>query len=260
MITQSSGYVFAGGHRLEYRRLDLSGSNRSMLVFLHEGLGSVSAWRDFPDALVAQADCAAILYSRSGHGASEPLRHPRGVGFMHDEASDVLPELLETLVVRRPILVGHSDGASIALIAAGSGSVPVRALILEAPHVFVEDCSIDSIRRIRELYATTDLRDRLHRHHGDNVDGAFHGWNDVWLDPAFRDWNIEEYLPRVSCPVLVIQGEGDEYGTVQQVESIATRVKGPVETTVLARCGHAPHRDQREAVLRLMTDFLARFA
>jgi pimeloyl-ACP methyl ester carboxylesterase len=231
-----------------------------MLVFLHEGLGSVSAWRDFPDALVARADCAAILYSRWGHGASEPLRHPRSVGFMHDEASDVLPELLETLVVRRPILVGHSDGASIALIAAGSGSVPVRALILEAPHVFVEDCSIDSIRRIRELYATTDLRDRLRRHHGDNVDGAFHGWNDVWLDPAFRDWNIEEYLPRVSCPVLVIQGGGDEYGTVQQVESIATRVKGPVETTVLARCGHAPHRDQREAVLRLMTDFLARFA
>jgi pimeloyl-ACP methyl ester carboxylesterase len=243
---------------LEYRQIDPIGANRRTLVFLHEGLGSVSTWRDFPDGLAARTGCGAIVYSRWGHGASETLRDPRGIRFMHDEALTVLPELLDTFRVVDPVLIGHSDGGSIALIHAGSRVRPVRGLILEAPHVFVEDCSIESITRMRDAYRTTDLRERLQRHHGDNVDGAFRGWNDVWLDPAFREWNIEEYLPRVTCPVLVVQGEDDEYGTGRQVEAIASQVRGPVETRLLPQCGHTPHRDQRDRVLELMTAFVAR--
>jgi pimeloyl-ACP methyl ester carboxylesterase len=215
-------------------------------------------WRDFPDALAARTGCGAIVYSRSGHGASEPATHPRGIRFMHDEALNVLPTLLDSLAIIDPVLVGHSDGGSIALIHAGSGVRPVRALVLEAPHVFVEDCSIESITRMRDAYATTDLRARLRRHHGDNVDAAFRGWNDVWLDPEFRAWDIEEYLPGVTCPVLVIQGEDDEYGTWRQVDAIASHVSGAVETHLLTRCGHSPHRDQRDRVLDLVSTFVAR--
>lgn len=247
--------IAAGGRQLEYRRIDAARAGAATLVFLHEGLGSVSAWRDFPDALASATGCAALIYSRWGHGASEGLPAPRGTRFMHDEALHVLPELLDALDIGNPILVGHSDGASIALIHAGAHVRPVRALILEAPHVFVEDISIESISRMRKLYDTTDLRERLRRHHGDNADHAFRGWNDVWLDPAFRDWNIEEYLAGVICPTLVIQGEDDEYGTLRQVEAIAAGVRGPIETLVLPQCGHTPHRDQREQVLDAMTAF-----
>jgi pimeloyl-ACP methyl ester carboxylesterase len=178
---------------------------------------------------------------------------------MHDEASTVLPALLDTFQIEEPILVGHSDGGSIALIHAGraqaAGRTEPRALILLAPHVFVEDCSIASIRRMRELYRTTDLRQRLARHHAD-VDAAFHGWNDVWLDPRFRDWNIEEYLPRITSPMLVILGEDDEYGSRKQVDAIAAQARGRVETLMLPRCGHAPHRDQRDRVLERITAFI----
>ena len=244
---------------LEYRWIE---GHAPPLVFLHEGLGSVSTWRDVPDVLATRTGCAALVYSRHGHGASEPPPAPRGVRFMHDEATSVLPELLETHDIRDPILIGHSDGGSIALIYAGSvpsGSTRTpRGLVLLAPHVFVEDCSIESIMRMRERYATTDLRERLAVHHGDNVDAAFRGWNDVWLDPAFRNWNIEEYLGEITCPVLVIQGEDDEYGTRRQVDVIAAQVGGPVEVDLLPRCGHAPHRDHRELVLKRIASFIER--
>lgn len=180
---------------------------------------------------------------------------------MHEEATVVLPSLLNQFRIDRPILIGHSDGGSIALIYAGAafaseaGATRPRGLILLAPHVFVEDCSITSIARMRELYATTDLRARLGKYHADG-DAAFRGWNDVWLDPAFRAWNIEEYLPGITCPVLVIQGEDDEYGTRAQVEAIATQVRGPVETALLPRCGHSPQRDQRDEVLDRIAGFI----
>jgi pimeloyl-ACP methyl ester carboxylesterase len=225
------------------------------LVFLHEGLGSVSTWRDVPDVLAARTDCAAFVYSRAGHGRSDPPSAPRGVRFMHDEALNVLPAVLDEQDIRSPVLIGHSDGGSIAIIHAGSEIRPVRALVLLAPHVFVEDRSVESIARMRELYATTDLRTRLAKHHH-NVDAAFHGWNDVWLDPGFRGWNIEEYLPAITCPVLVIQGEDDEYGTRRQVDAIARQVNGQAEIAWLPRCGHAPHRDQRELVLGQIADFV----
>ena len=167
----------------------------------------------------------------------------------------VLPALLQQFEIATPVLVGHSDGGSIALIYAATR--PARGLVLLAPHVFVEDCSIESIAKVRERYATTDLRERLARHHA-NVDAAFHGWNDVWLDPAFRGWNIEEYLGAITCPVLVLQGEDDEYGSRAQVDAIAAQVSGPVDVELLPRCGHAPHRDQREKVLERVAAFVAR--
>ena len=223
------------------------------LVFLHEGLGSVSTWRDFPDALARRTRRGALVYSRRGHGASPALDSPRSVRFMHDEGLNVLPSLLARFAIDQPILIGHSDGGSIAIIYAGT-RLP-RALVLLAPHVFVEDCSIESITRLRALYETTDLRPRLARHHAD-VDGAFYGWNDVWLDPAFRGWNIEEYLPAITCPVLVIQGDADEYGTTRQVDAIAAQVGGRVETVILPGCGHAPHREAPDLMVDRITEFL----
>ncbi len=240
---------------LEHRFISVaSGEARERtLVFLHEGLGSLSMWRDFPDALSERTRRPALVYSRKGHGASPRLTSPRPVRFMHDEALEVLPSLLARFGIEKPILIGHSDGGSIAIIYAGS--MAATALVLLAPHVFVEDCSIESITRIRALYRTTDLRARLARHHAD-VDGAFHGWNDVWLDPAFRSWNIEEYLPAIACPVLVIQGENDEYGTKRQVDAIVAQVRGRVETLMLPGCGHSPHRDQHDIVLERIASFL----
>jgi pimeloyl-ACP methyl ester carboxylesterase len=248
-------FIRAGGHRLEYHAI-AGAETKPTLVFLHHGLGCVSTWRDIPDLLAARTGCPVVLYSRWGHGASEELPAPRGVRFMHDEAERVLPALLDALEIDRPLLIGHSDGASIAAIHAARRRRPVHALVLIAPHVFVEERSIATISAVREEYATTDLRDRLWRHHGDNVDGAFHGWADVWLDPAFRDWNVEDCLPRIDVPVLVVQGEDDEYGTTRQVETVASQVRGRVETLLIPRCGHAPHRDQPEVFLDRVTEFI----
>jgi pimeloyl-ACP methyl ester carboxylesterase len=249
-------FIDAVGHRLEF--LHIAGdAARPTLVFLHEGLGSVAMWRDFPAKLAQATGAPAIVYSRFGYGRSDPLTGPREVRYMHEEALVALPVVREKLGLDDVILVGHSDGASIALVHAGSGQWPVRALVLEAPHVFVEDISIAGIEAAREAYAATDLRQRLARHH-DNVESAFRGWNDAWLDPAFRAWNIEEYLPGVRCPVLAIQGEDDQYGTLAQVAAIERGVAGPFEKLVLAKCGHSPHRDQEQAVLAAMTDFIVR--
>lgn len=245
------------GTRLECRRVGPRPDEAPTIVFLHEGLGSVSTWRDFPDALVAETGCGALVYSRAGYGRSDPVTLPRPVHFMHDEA-DTLAKVVAHAGLRDVILLGHSDGASIALIAAGRRAIPgLRALVLEAPHVFVEDVSVASIAAIGEAYRDTDLRAKLERHHGGNVDCAFHGWNGVWLDPEFRAWNIEEYLPRIAVPVLVVQGEADEYGTLAQVEAVQRGVAGPVETVILPGVGHSPHRDAPEATLDAMTRFVA---
>lgn len=230
------------------------------LVFLHEGLGSAEQWRDFP-ALVAK-DCGlgAIAYSRVGYGRSPPVTLPRPLTYMEDEARDALPALLDERALDDVILVGHSDGASIALVAAaldaGKARPRVRAIALEAPHVFVEDVSIASIRKAREAFEHGDLRARLAKYHGPNVDGAFRGWNDAWLDPAFRTWNLERFLPSIVAPVLVVQGEDDPYGTRAQVDAIAREVAGRSQIALLPRCGHAPHRDQPAATRALIADFL----
>jgi pimeloyl-ACP methyl ester carboxylesterase len=249
-------FLTAGGHRLEYEQFP-GKPGAPTLVLLHEGLGSVAMWRDFPAKLAQATGCPLVVYSRYGYGGSDPLAAPRELRYMHDEALIALPELRQALGLDDVVLVGHSDGASIALIHAGSGRWPVRALMLEAPHVFVEDVSVAGIEHARIAYETGDLRQRLARYHGD-VDGAFRGWNDAWLDPAFRAWTIAEYLPGVACAVLAIQGADDEYGTLAQTTAVKRGVTGPVETLVLANCRHSPHRDEEAAVLAAMTAFAAR--
>ena len=213
-------------------------------------------WRDFPDRLASATGCSALVYSRMGYGASDPVRGPRPIRFMHDEALNVLPAVIERFKLEDVILFGHSDGASIALIHTGARSGSVSALLLEAPHVFVEPVCIEGITRIAADYETTRLRERLARHHGRNTDSMFRTWTDVWLRPEFRQWNIEEYLPAIECPVLVVQGQDDEYGTLAQVDAVATRVKGQAETLLLEHCGHSPHSERPDEVLGVAASFL----
>lgn len=199
-----------------------------------------------------------LVYNRRGYGGSDPLRPPLPVQFMHHEALDVLPRVLEAFGIARPVLFGHSDGASIALIYAGSYPGSPAALILEAPHVCVEPVTVASIAAIRDSYRSTDLRARLERHHGTNVDVLFDSWAELWLSDEFRRWNIEEYLRAITAPTLVIQGNDDEYGTTRHVEAVAAGASGRVETHLLDGCRHSPHVDQREAVEEAAVRFLQR--
>jgi pimeloyl-ACP methyl ester carboxylesterase len=196
------------------------------------------------------------VYSRCGYGKSDRLSSARDVDYMHREALDVLPEVLDQLEIEAPILIGHSDGASIALIHAGAAKRPVRGVVAMAPHVFVEDITVQSIAEVKTLFETTDLADRFGRYH-DDVVSAFRGWNDIWLHPDFRHWNIEEYLAGIAVPVLLIQGEDDQYGTLAQVEAIARQVSGPVETVILHDCTHSPHQAQKNATIAAIAGFVA---
>jgi pimeloyl-ACP methyl ester carboxylesterase len=252
-------HLLAAGRRLEYEWHGPGPESAPTLVFLHEGLGSVSMWRDFPARLAEATGWGALVYSRAGHGGSDPVPLPRPLRFMHDEALIVLPAVLDAAGVRDAVLVGHSDGGSIALIHAGSEEgTRVRGLVLEAPHVFCEEISVHSIAAAAEKYRQGDLRRALERHHGPNVDVAFWGWNRAWLDPGFREWNLEEYLSGVHVPVLVIQGDRDEYGTLTQLDAIEKGCGGPVERLVLPDCGHSPHRDHPAATLSAMLAFVRR--
>jgi pimeloyl-ACP methyl ester carboxylesterase len=244
--------------RLEYRMIGPRPDSASTLVLLHEGLGSVGLWADFPDRLQVATGAGVFAYSRAGYGRSSPAPLPRPVGFMHQEAREVLQRLLDAIGLRRGLLVGHSDGASIAAIYAGSRSDHrVRGLVLIAPHFFTEDMGLAEIARIRDAYASTDLRARIARWH-DDVDNAFHGWNDVWLDPAFRGWDITEELAYIRVPILIIQGEDDQYGTLRQVEAAREVCSCPVEVALLPGVGHAPHREAPEATERAIVSFMLR--
>ncbi|MFQ5755572.1 MAG: alpha/beta fold hydrolase [Acidiferrobacterales bacterium] len=249
-------YLTVGKRRLEYEWIGPAPAESPTLVFLHEGLGCLGMWKDFPPQLAAHTGCSALIYSRSGYGDSSPLARPQTSHYLHDEALTVLPAVLQAMDVSQPILIGHSDGASLALIYAGSDISAARGLILEAPHVFVEDVTLAGVRRAGETYRSTDLAQKLARFHGDQTNAVFWRWYDTWLSPEFRDWNIEEYLPRIKCPVMIIQGEGDEYGTKEQVDAIASQVSGPVEVLTLPGCGHTPHRDQIEVTSQAMTGFV----
>jgi pimeloyl-ACP methyl ester carboxylesterase len=244
------------GQQLEYRWIGPRPGDAPTIVFLHEGLGCLGMWRDFPDRVASAAGCGALVYSRMGYGASEPVRGPRPVRFMHDEALEVLPAVIKRFKLEEVVLFGHSDGASIAIVHAGARLEAIRALILEAPHVFVEPVCVERIARIAEEYETTRLRQRLAKYHGGNTDAMFKTWTDVWLRPEFRQWNIEEYLPAIESPVLVVQGEEDEYGTVRQVEAVLAQVRGPAKSLMLARCGHSPHSDQPDEVLEATSRFV----
>lgn len=225
------------------------------IVLLHEGLGSVAMWKDVPHRLAAMTGRDVVAYSRRGYGRSAPIDAPREMRYMQDEGERVLPALLTALDIERAILFGHSDGASIALVAAGAHPHLAAALVLEAPHVFVEDRSVRSIAAAKQAWQTTDLRAKLARYH-DDVDGAFRGWNDAWLDARFRTWNIEPYADAVRCPVLVVQGDADEYGTLAQVDAIVARVPH-AQTLIVPGVGHSPHREAADAVLARVAEFAA---
>ena len=251
--------VVVAGRRLEFFWTRERRGREPVLIFLHEGLGSARLWREFPAQVSALTGLPALIYSRYGYGGSDVLQEPRSVHYMHQEALGDLPELREIWRLDDVILVGHSDGASIALIHAGDGRWPVRSLVLEAPHVMVEDVTIEGIEAAAAAYRTSDLPRRMARHHTNGAK-TFYGWNRIWLNPAFRNWNIEEYLPALSCPVLVIQGCDDEYGTPWQVEHIVRQCRGSVETLMLQACRHAPHRDQPEEVRGRIAEFVERCA
>jgi pimeloyl-ACP methyl ester carboxylesterase len=246
------------GHSLEILRIPARVPYSPELVFLHEGLGSVSHWKDFPARVAIATGCPVTVYSRYGSGDSDLLGEARAVTYMHEEALAVLPDLLSQLEIDNPILIGHSDGASIALIHAGAHD-RVRGLVLLAPHVFVEDLSVASIAEANLKFQTTNLPEKLARHHRD-ADRTFWGWNNIWLHPDFRRWNIEEYLPRITSPILAIQGTDDQYGTVAQVEAVAKQSAGPVEILVLPDCRHSPQGDQPEAVLEGIARFVSRIS
>jgi pimeloyl-ACP methyl ester carboxylesterase len=246
-------FVEAHGQRLEYVDLPARGRERPELLFLHEGLGSVSMWRDFPARVAGRTGCRAIVYSRAGFGRSSARGKAYTPRFMHDEALETLPALRETLSIRHPLLVGHSTGASMALIHAGHS--PAAGVVAMAPFAFVEESNLVAIRAARERYV--HLRERLARHH-DDVDGVFHGWNDTWLDPSFAGMNIDADLARIECPLLLVLGEKDEYCTPAQlahIESRATRSKH-VQALLLPESGHSPHRDEPERLVETIHRFI----
>jgi pimeloyl-ACP methyl ester carboxylesterase len=248
---------------IEYRWLGRARSpshRQSLVVFLHEGLGSLAMWRDFPAELCEAADARGLVYSRPGYGRSTPraAHEAWGVDFMHRQAHEVLPALLAALRIDgalQPLwLFGHSDGGSIALLYAAKFIGALHGAIVLAPHIMVEDLSVASIARAREAYAATDLRARLARYH-DNPDSAFWGWNDIWLHPPFRQWSIEDEIASIRCPLLAVQGLDDEYGTMEQIRGIARRVP-QTQLLELADCGHSPHRDQPAALIAAVTQFI----
>ena len=244
------------GRKLEYRLIPGGDPHMPPLVFLHEGLGSLGLWRKFPDLLARRLGARTLIYSRFGYGASDGLDGERRTpGFMHDEALVVLPRLLDQLSIRAPLLVGHSDGASIALIHAACADRPVSGAVLMAPHVFVEPVTVQSIARVAERYEDPNFKRRFATYHR-NPDDAFLGWSRIWLDPTFATWSLGREASALAVPALLIQGANDEYGSLAQLDAIAQVAKGPVERLVLAACGHAPHRDQEAAVMDAIAGFV----
>lgn len=225
-------------------------------MFLHEGLGSIGLWKDVPGELAQRTGCGVLTYSRYGNGFSDVLADARAVSYMHDEARIVLPQVLEAFDVRDAVLVGHSDGASIALIYAGESGERLRGVVAEAPHVFVEDLSVESIALARVAFEKTDLNTRLARYHQD-VNRTFYGWNDIWLHPEFRSWNIRDAVKKIVAPMLLVQGANDEYGTLAQLGAIREDARSArVDALVLADCGHSPHRDRPELTLGAVAAFV----
>jgi pimeloyl-ACP methyl ester carboxylesterase len=259
MRLAATGLLPLSGGAVEYRHTGPQPADAPVLVLLHEGLGCAALWRDFPETLAAATGCGVFAYSRYGYGGSAPCELPRPLDYMEREGEDVLPELLDAIGFARGLLVGHSDGASIAAIHGGAHADPrVAGLVLMAPHFFTEPDGLASIRAARRAFEKGDLRAKLAKYHGANVDTAFRGWNGAWLDPGFEAWNIERYLPRIAVPVLAIQGADDEYGTEAQLEALERGCAAPVEIALLDDCRHAPFLEQPEATLARIRDFVAR--
>ena len=252
----------ASTHRIEYRLIPADDPDAPLIIFLHEGLGSIAMWRDFPDRVCAQLNCAGLVYSRYGYGQStpRPAAEKWQPDYLHHHALQVLPALLHALNIdanrNKPILFGHSDGGTIALLYAAHFREAVAGIIVAAPHIFVEDVTIAGIEQARTAYLNTDLPTRLARYH-DDVDSAFWAWNDAWLNPPFRSYNIEAEISAIQCPVLAMQGVDDEYGTLAQIEGIGQRVPHALVLPI-PNCGHSPHKDQPIVVIKAMQAFIAR--
>ena len=250
-----TGSLTIGASDLEYRMIGPAPADAPTIVMLHEGLGSAGLWDDFPEKLQAATGVGVFAYSRAGYGASTPAKLPRPLDYMHIEALDVLPKLLDQIGFRRGLLLGHSDGASIAAIYAGAHQDHrVQGVAMIAPHFIVEDISVRSIAEIKKAYETTDLKAKLARWHRD-VDNAFYGWNGAWLEPKFRDWDISEYLAYIRVPVAILQGADDQYGTIRQIEIAQQECYCPVDVTEIPRAGHSPHREAPGATLDAISEF-----
>ena len=247
----------AVGGGIEHGRRRAEGAGAPVLVLLHEGLGCVGTWRDWPAVLARATGCEVFAYSRFGYGASSPAALPRPLDFMTREARAVLPRVLEAAGIGEPVLVGHSDGGTIALLCAAAGEVPLRGVVALAAHAFNESRCIEGIEAAREAFRSGSLRGRLARYHGQRTGDTFRGWSDVWLDPEFKRWSIEDELAGMEAPLLVVQGRDDPYGTLRQVEVIEGRTNGPCESLVLDDCGHSPHRDRALATTRAVARFVA---
>lgn len=251
----TSATITAAGRQLEARYIP-GEPGYPVLIMLHEGLGSMGLWKSVPDDLSRRTGCPVLVYSRYGNGFSDVLQEPRRVSYMHEEALEALPAVLEAFDVRDAVLIGQSDGASIALIYGGEAGDCVRGIVAEAPHAFVEELSVESITRAKFAYETGGLRERLASHHED-ADRTFYGWNDIWLDPAFRAWDIRHAIRKIAAAMLLVQGTDDEYGTLAQVEEIRSCASASrVDALILAECGHAPHRDRPEPVLGAIAAFV----
>ncbi|TKW75223.1 MAG: alpha/beta hydrolase [Bradyrhizobium icense] len=255
MTLPPAGFLRIGASDLEYGMIGPAPDTAPTIVLLHEGLGCVGLWGEFPEKLQAATGCGVFAYSRAGYGASTPVKLPRPLDYMHSEACDVLPPLLDKIGFRGGLLLGHSDGASIAAIYSGSRQDHrIKGVVMMAPHFIVEDISVKSIAEIRTAYETTELKSKLSRWHKD-VDNAFYGWNGAWLDPKFRDWDISEYLAYIRVPVAIVQGERDQYGTLRQVEIAKEACYCPVDVTVIPNAGHSPQREAPEATLDAIREF-----
>src|SRR5712672_885279 len=253
-----TGFLSIGASDLEYRMIGPDADDAPSIVMLHEGLGSVALWGDFPDRLQAATGAGVLVYSRAGYGNSTPAALPRPLDYMQIEALEILPQLLEEIGFRRGLLLGHSDGASIAAIYAGGvQDHRIRGVAMIAPHFVVEDISVKSIAEIKQAYETTNLRSKLKRWHRD-VDNAFYGWNAAWLDPKFRGWATSEYLAYIRVPVAILQGADDQYGTIRQIEIARQECYCPVDVTIVPGAGHSPHREAPEATLNAISEFAGR--
>lgn len=251
-------FITINTHKLECGAWGGTPSERPTIVLLHEGLGSVGLWRGFPANLAARTGWCVFAYSRAGYGGSDPVTLPRPLDYMQREALDVLPKVLDAVGFRDGILLGHSDGASIAALHAGGvRDSRVRGVGLIAPHFFTEEEGLAAIAEAKAQYEKGDLRDRLARHHAD-VDNAFRGWCDAWLEPGFRSWNIEAFIGPIRAPILAIQGRDDQYGTLRQIAALEKSAHAPLDLHVLENCRHSPHLDQPERTLAVVNDFLAR--
>jgi pimeloyl-ACP methyl ester carboxylesterase len=258
MSTTSVERIEIDGVGLETRWIGPDPRSAPTIVMLHEGLGSMAQWGDWPDRLAAATRCGVFLYSRSGYGGSDPVTLPRPLTYMEDEARQVLPRVLEAIGFERGILLGHSDGASIATIYAGGiEDFRVRGLVLIAPHFFVEDLGIRSIERVRTQFAEGDLRERLRKYHGANVDVAFGGWNAAWLDPQFRSWDIRDAIGYIRVPILIVQGEDDQFGSVAQIDAAREEAYCPVDVALLPAVRHHPHLEKPDETLSIVAGFLS---